>query len=207
MNGPSRNLEGKVLLTDQIKAARRKEFADVKEHEVGLYSRGDAIREKRRMKAEAMALKERWAQEEADYQEAIKDPYSEAVQQRNRKNKLQSTCVLPMNVVNWTASQRGDVDLMRHALDKGASATTRYPFGHTALHRAAQGGHTRMCKHLIMNGANARARNAAGCMPEHYARESNRLECESMLRSMASGKFLLVNGADGEPRLVLEGSI
>jgi ankyrin repeat protein len=112
-----------------------------------------------------------------------------------------------MNVVNWTASQRGDVDLMRHALVKGEYATTRYPFGHTALHRAAQGGHTRMCKHLIMNGANARARNAAGCMPEHYARESNRLECESMLRSMASGKFLLVNGADGEPRLVLEGSI
>ena len=178
-------------------AARKANYADVAHKQAVLYSAGDAIRARRAKRKDADEQKRMLAlKKERD--EARYDPFG-----RKDIDHTEPTQLLPANTNLWVACGTGDEGLMRHALRQGACVTCRYPFGQTALHRAAWSNRPKMCKILIASGADVSARNAAGMTAADYAEQANHANTLSLLRSMESGKFHLTLGPDGEPQMAI----
>ena len=182
---------------DRIVAKRKANYADMAQKQSVLYAAGDAIRARRAKRRDADEQKRLLAlKKERD--EARYDPYA-----RHDIDRTEATHLLPANTNLWVSCGTGDEALLRHALKQGARVTCRYPFGQTALHRAAWSNRPKMCKILIASGADVTARNAAGLSAADYAEQANHPNTLSLLRSMESGKFHLTLDANGEPHMAI----
>ena len=69
----------------------------------------------------------------------------------------------------YAAAKQGHVDKAAAALDRCADADTKYLSGSTALHKAAQAGHTRIVELLLEAGADANAKSSVAGYPGHTA--------------------------------------
>lgn len=67
----------------------------------------------------------------------------------------------------WPAAAEGDLDRIRHLLDRH-DVNVRDGYGYTALHYAARAGHLRVVEFLLENGAEVLSTNG-GATPAHRA--------------------------------------
>jgi len=92
---------------------------------------------------------------------------------------------------NWTPLQgaviRGNAQIVKILLDRGANLNVRDKYGHTPLHDAAFGGHADVAGLLLEKGADVNAKNRMGCTPLHRAADRGELEV---------AQVLLAKGAD-----------
>ena len=63
------------------------------------------------------------------------------------------------------ASERGDLDIVKHLVEKTEVKGHRNSFGLGPLHKAAWEGHTDVVKHLLEKGAEVSARDKRGQTP------------------------------------------
>ena len=86
---------------------------------------------------------------------------------------------LDFNNLSWRdgpthlAAQRGEADILRALLRKGADANLRAQ-GSTPLHEAAKAKHLACAKLLLVHGADPKAKDADGHYPQYYARKEMR---------------------------------
>ncbi|RMD46707.1 MAG: ankyrin repeat domain-containing protein [Aquificota bacterium] len=67
------------------------------------------------------------------------------------------------------AVKEGDLDLVKHFIDKGADVNIKGVFGETPLHIAVDRGYDNIVKLLLENGANPNVQSNEGNTPLHLA--------------------------------------
>ena len=95
------------------------------------------------------------------------------------------------------AAQAGDRALAEQQLLQGADANQRGPEGETALHWAADKGHTEVLRLLLAHGADVNAVDGDGLSALHYAALADQRAAAELLAA-APGARLDLRGGDGD---------
>lgn len=82
------------------------------------------------------------------------------------------------------AAARGDIEMLKLLLDRGADIHSRNCDEWTALHNSARRGHVECLKYLVEHGAHAKAITINGSTAIHLASEIGHLNCIEYLVSL-----------------------
>ena len=110
---------------------------------------------------------------------------SDDIQSSQQHSEVVSTAQLYSASIFMQVAASGDLNRLKVFLDAGLTVETETDDRCTALHCAARAGQTEVVRYLLLNGANAIARNQGGRSPIHEAVLSNSPETlDCLLRHM-----------------------
>ncbi|XP_033094796.1 ankyrin repeat domain-containing protein 39 [Trachypithecus francoisi] len=86
----------------------------------------------------------------------------------------------------WSAALNGDLDRVKHLIQKAEDPSQPDSAGYTALHYASRNGHYAVCQFLLENGAKCDAQTNGGATALHRASYCGHTEIARLLLSHGS---------------------
>lgn len=114
---------------------------------------------------------------------------------------MQAESVEPCCLSIWSCAKAGDLAGIKNFLKSGSPTDARDIEGRTALHWAADQGHTAICSFLLSQGADANVTDQDGITPLQNAVVCERKETAMVL--LAAGADSSIEDADGDSVMTL----